>query len=91
MPLSHQSMQQTLQEPQALPGGTPLRIINVSKVFAGRDQTVEALRPVNLEVAAGEFICLLGPSGCGKSTLLRLLLGFEVEVLQYWYSLGLVQ
>ena len=49
MPLSHQSMQQTLQEPQVLPGGTPLRILNVSKVFAGRDQTVEALRPVNLE------------------------------------------
>jgi NitT/TauT family transport system ATP-binding protein len=77
MPLSHQSMQQTLQEPRVLPGGTPLRILNVSKVFAGRDQTVEALRPVNLEVAAGEFICLLGPSGCGKSTLLSMIAGLE--------------
>jgi NitT/TauT family transport system ATP-binding protein len=77
MPLSHQFLQQTLQEPQVLPGGTPLRILNVSKVFAGRDQTVEALRPVNLEVAAGEFICLLGPSGCGKSTLLSMIAGLE--------------
>ncbi len=77
MLLSHQFMQQTLQEPQVLPGGTPLQILNVSKVFAGRDQTVEALRPVNLEVAAGEFICLLGPSGCGKSTLLSMIAGLE--------------
>jgi NitT/TauT family transport system ATP-binding protein len=77
MPLSHQFLQQTLQEPQVLPGGTPLRILNVSKVFAGRDQTVEALLPVNLEVAAGEFICLLGPSGCGKSTLLSMIAGLE--------------
>src|SRR5437763_11014279 len=77
MPLSHQFLQPTLQEPQVLPGGMPLRILNVSKVFAGRDQTVQALRPVNLEVAAGEFVCLLGPSGCGKSTLLSMIAGLE--------------
>jgi len=28
---------------------------------------------VSLEVAEGEFVCLVGPSGCGKSTLLRIL------------------
>src|SRR5437763_1837916 len=79
MPLSHQFLQPTLQEPQVLPGGMPLRILNVSKVFAGRDQTVQALRPVNVEVAAGEFICLLGPSGCGKSTLLSMIAGLEAS------------
>ncbi len=59
------------------PSGIPLRIAGVSKVFAGRDRQVEALRPIDLEVAAGEFVCLLGPSGCGKSTLLSIIAGLE--------------
>lgn len=35
------------------------------------------LEPVSLEVAPGEFFCLLGPSGCGKTTVLRIVAGFE--------------
>jgi NitT/TauT family transport system ATP-binding protein len=38
---------------------------------------VQALEPISLDIAEGEFTCLLGPSGCGKSTLLNILAGFE--------------
>lgn len=58
-------------------GGVALTIEAVSKTFRSQVGTVEALRPVNLEVAAGEFVCLLGPSGCGKSTLLSIIAGLE--------------
>jgi NitT/TauT family transport system ATP-binding protein len=58
-------------------GGISLRLSGVSKTFAGRQGAVEALRPVDLEVDAGEFVCLLGPSGCGKSTLLSIIAGLE--------------
>ena len=35
----------------------------------------QALQPVGLRVAPGEFLTLLGPSGCGKSTLLKMIAG----------------
>jgi NitT/TauT family transport system ATP-binding protein len=42
-----------------------------------RDGTsTEVLDHVSLEVAKGEFLCLLGPSGCGKSTMLNIVAGF---------------
>jgi NitT/TauT family transport system ATP-binding protein len=57
-----------------------VRINGVRKAFAGRSRNApgrQALDGFDLEVRAGEFLCLLGPSGCGKSTLLNLLAGFS--------------
>ena len=50
----------------------------LTKSFPGPDQrVVHALGPLDLSIAAGEFVCIVGPSGCGKSTLLRILAGLE--------------
>jgi NitT/TauT family transport system ATP-binding protein len=62
---------------QTVPGGKAVSIEGVTKVFPGRTGDVEALRPITVDIQAGEFICLLGPSGCGKSTLLSIIAGLE--------------
>jgi putative spermidine/putrescine transport system ATP-binding protein len=51
-----------------------IRLEAVAKTFP--DGT-RALKPLDLEIAAGETLVLLGPSGCGKTTLLRIIAGLE--------------
>ncbi len=46
----------------------------VSKVYS-RGERITALAAVTIEVAQGEFLCVIGPSGCGKSTFLYMVAG----------------
>jgi len=50
----------------------------ITKVYRMGEVEVHALRGVDLDLCAAEFIVLLGPSGSGKSTLLNILGGLDV-------------
>jgi len=49
---------------------------HISMAFTRDGKTTPVLSDINLEVAQGEFLCIVGPSGCGKSTLLSAMAGF---------------
>lgn len=55
----------------AVPNQIEMR--GVSKSF----DALDAVAPIDLDIAPGETLTLLGPSGCGKTTILRMLAGLE--------------
>jgi ABC-type nitrate/sulfonate/bicarbonate transport system ATPase subunit len=56
---------------------TALKLERIHKTFQVDGQPLEVLIDINLDVRAGEFVCLVGASGCGKSTILRMIGGLE--------------
>lgn len=62
----------------APPGATPVFVARgLYKTYGSGDTVVHALRDLDLQIMAGEFVVLLGPSGSGKSTLLNILGGLD--------------
>ncbi len=52
-----------------------IEVKNISMMYGAPPRTV--LDRINIDIADGDFVCVLGQTGCGKSTLLRLILGSE--------------
>jgi putative ABC transport system ATP-binding protein len=50
-----------------------IALSGIERVFLLGDSEVHALRTLDLDIAAGEYVAVMGPSGSGKSTLLNLL------------------
>jgi NitT/TauT family transport system ATP-binding protein len=61
----------------AAPAGIALTVRDVGKSYGPSGTHVLALEGISLEVARGEFLCLVGASGCGKTTLLNLICGLD--------------
>ena len=62
----------TLAPPPTTPAVPAVEVLSAEKTYPNGTQ---ALLPVDLSIAEGEFVTLLGPSGCGKSTLLKMVAG----------------
>jgi putative ABC transport system ATP-binding protein len=53
--------------------GPIIRLEQICRDFQVGDEVVHALRDINQDIAAGEYVSIMGPSGSGKSTLLNVL------------------
>ncbi|HEX4268918.1 MAG TPA: ABC transporter ATP-binding protein [Steroidobacteraceae bacterium] len=64
-----------------------LSLKHLTKVYRTTEVETTALRSVDFDAAAGEFLAVMGPSGCGKSTLLNIVGMLDSPSSgEYWFA-----
>lgn len=54
-----------------------LKLKEIKKTYVSGDESVDALKGIDLNFRRCEFVSILGPSGCGKTTLLNIIGGLD--------------
>lgn len=54
-----------------------LELKNITKDYLAGENTVHALKGINLQFRRSELVSILGPSGCGKTTMLNIIGGLD--------------
>lgn len=57
--------------------GVEISLESIRHGFVHGDKVVHAVWDLDLQISAGQFICLVGPSGCGKTTMLGMVAGLD--------------
>lgn len=60
---------------------------DIRKTYVLGDQTVHALKKIDLDIHQGEYVALMGPSGSGKSTLMNIIGCLDTPTAgKYWLN-----
>ncbi len=57
---------------------TAVRCVDLCKTYRQGDEDIKALDHLSIEIAKGDFVCLMSPSGGGKTTLLNAIGGLDI-------------
>ena len=66
-----------------------IRLRGITKTYGEGATALQALKGVNLEIAAGDFVAIMGPSGSGKSTAMNTLGGLDTPTTGEYLFQGL--
>ena len=64
-------------KPQTSQEQAALKLVDIVKTYGEGENTVKALKGINITFRKNEFVSVLGPSGCGKTTMLNIIGGLD--------------